>query len=47
MSGRRRFICPNWFHQAVRLCFRAFDAMKLMTSGASPIGQMPTVVRGG
>jgi hypothetical protein len=24
----------------MRLCFRAFDAVKLMTSGASPIAQM-------
>jgi hypothetical protein len=47
MSGQRRFICPNGFHPAMRLCFRAFDAMKLMTSGASPIAQMPTVVHGG
>jgi hypothetical protein len=23
----------------MRLCFRAFDAVKLMTSGASPIAQ--------
>src|SRR6516164_2600998 len=22
MSGRRRFICPNGFHRAMRLCFR-------------------------
>src|SRR5262249_52057665 len=44
MSGRRRFICPNGFHRATRLCFRAFDAMKLMTSGASPIAQMSGAV---
>ena len=44
MSGRRRFICPNGFHRATRLCFRAFDAMKLMTSGASPIAQMSRAV---
>jgi hypothetical protein len=44
MSGRRRFICPNGFHRATRLCFRAFDAMKLMTSGASPIAQMSGTV---
>jgi hypothetical protein len=30
----------------MRLCFRAFDAMNLMTSGASPIAQMRTVVHG-
>src|ERR1700674_2253156 len=40
MSGRRRYICPNGFHRAMRLCFRGFDATKLMTSGASPIAQM-------
>src|SRR5262252_4922003 len=44
MSGRRRFISPKWFHRATRLCFRAFDAMKLMTSGASPIAQMSGAV---
>jgi hypothetical protein len=44
MSGRRRFICPNGFNRATRLCFRAFDAMKLMTSGASPIAQMSGAV---
>jgi hypothetical protein len=47
MSGRRRFICPNGFHRAMRLCFRAFDAMKLMTSGASPIAQMSGAVSKG
>jgi hypothetical protein len=30
----------------MRLCFRAFDAMKLMTSGASPIAQK-TAAQGG
>jgi hypothetical protein len=44
MSGRRRFICPNGFHRAMRLCFRAFDAVKLMTSGVSPIAQMSGAV---
>jgi hypothetical protein len=44
MSGRRRFISPKWFHRPTRLCFRAFDAMKLMTSGASPIAQMSGAV---
>src|SRR5712671_2181743 len=44
MSGRRRFICPNGFHRATRLCFRAFDAIMLMRSGASPIAQMPGAV---
>src|ERR1700686_659817 len=44
MSGRRRFICPNGFHRAMRLCFRGFDATKLMTSGASPIAQMSGAV---
>jgi hypothetical protein len=44
MSGRRRFICPNGFHRATRLCFRGFDAMKLMTSGASPTAQMSGAV---
>src|SRR5215470_4528287 len=44
MSGRRRFICHNGFHRATRLCLRAFDAMKLMTSGASPIAQMSGAV---
>jgi hypothetical protein len=29
--------CPNGFHRATRLCFRTFDAMKVFTSGASPI----------
>jgi hypothetical protein len=28
----------------MRLCFRAFDAVKLMTSGASPIAQMSGAV---
>jgi hypothetical protein len=28
----------------MRLCFRAFDAVKLMTSGASPIDQMSGAV---
>jgi hypothetical protein len=42
--GRRRFICPNGFHRAMGLCFRAFDAVKLMTSGASPIAQMSGAV---
>src|SRR5579871_2195704 len=44
MSGRRRFICPDGFHRAVRLRFRAFDAVKLVTSGASPIAQMSGAV---
>src|SRR5215467_13755444 len=44
MSGRRRFIYPNGFHRAMRLCFRLFDAVKLMTSGASPIAQMSAAV---
>lgn len=37
MSGRRRFICPSGFYRAMRLCLRAFGAVKLVTSGASPI----------
>jgi hypothetical protein len=28
----------------MRLCFRAFDAVKLMTSGASPIAQISGAV---
>src|SRR5271156_2802236 len=44
MSGRRRFIYPNGFHWAMLLCFRAFDAVKLMTSGASPMAQMSGAV---
>jgi hypothetical protein len=44
MSGRRRFICPSGFHRAMRLCFRAVEAVKLMTSGASPIAQMSGAV---
>ena len=44
MTGRRRFICPNGFHRAMRLCCRGFDATKLMTSGASPIAQMSGAV---
>jgi hypothetical protein len=36
--------CCHTFHRAMRLCFRGFDAMMLMTSGASPIAQMSGAV---